>query len=716
MRFRYLYQFIAILLTLSLWGCSEAVKKRLYPWDNLSEIYETSEKGEITPQPYIEDLSTPAEETDRPRTKGFSLKGDGNPYLESIKSQAVRKPLESEEGEGVMLNFDNADIYEFIQVIAETLDLNYIIDPQVKGVVNIRSSKEISRDQLYDVFHKVLNINGLDIRREGANYYIFSSRKPMAQTVYGPEQAGRLGESPRMITQIVPIVHLSSSQAIKLIEPSISEQGIIHDLPSQNTLIISDFESKVVDALMMLSRLDVSPLSFLKVRMVKVEKAPLYDLSDELAEILAALRINRKDHLGVSVQPLERVNSLLLVSNSEASLDNAEKWIRELDVVPSEGRDNIYIYNVRNSIATDLADLVISVIEDKPGTSGSPAKAKSKTNGKTGRNLRAPATLSKKKTQGSAGSLKFSGDPVLKSDDTRNIILIRALPDDYIEIVKLLERLDNLPRQVLIEVMVAEVLLSDSWDFGIEWAFKNREIGLNTNGSADYRDTFDFDLEDLAKDWGFSYSFLSSNQRVTAFLHTLATQTDLTILSSPHVMVLNNETASVDVGQEVPIVTTETVNDDISSTTSTSVDRTVQYKNTGVILNVTPRINYNGIIILEIDQQVSEAQEENKTSGIDSPIIIKRQIKTKLALRDGETILIGGLIQKKDDTGESGVPYLKDVPLLGWFFKHRSETTRKTELLIMITAHVIESEDVLDKYFRLFKNKMDTFRKELAIK
>ncbi|MCK5230433.1 MAG: hypothetical protein KAR13_09225, partial [Desulfobulbaceae bacterium] len=574
MHFRYLYQFIAILLTLSLWGCSEAVKKRLYPWDDLSEIYEITEKGEITPQQDIEDPSTPSEETDIPWTKGFSIKGDGNPYLESIKRPVMRKPLKFEEGAGVKLNFDNADIYEFIQVIAETLDLNYIIDPQVKGVVNIRSSKEISRDQLYDVFHKVLNINGLDIRREGANYYIFSSRKPMAQTVYGPEQAGKLKESPRMVTQIVPIVHLSSSQAIKLVEPSLSDQGIIHDLPSQNTLIISDFESKVVDALVMLSKLDVYPLSALKVRMVKVEKAPLYDLSDELAEILAALRINRKDHIGVSVQPLERVNSLLLVSNSEAALNCAEEWIRDLDVVPSEGRDNIYIYNVRNSVATELADLVISVIEDKPGTSSSPAKAKSKTNG---RNLRAPATRLKKKTEGSAGSLKFSGDPVLKANDTRNIILIRALPDDYIEIVKLLERLDNLPRQVLIEVMVAEVILSDSWDLGIEWTLMNRELDIN--GSVGYRDIFDldFELKKLISDddrSSFSYSFLSSNKNVVALLHTLATQTDLTILSSPQVMVLNNETASVDVGQEVPIVTTETVNDASSSTTSTSVDRT----------------------------------------------------------------------------------------------------------------------------------------------
>ena len=711
MHFNHIYQFIAIVLTLTLWGCSEAVKEQPGPWDGLSEIYEISGQGEATTRADVEDVSDFSEERDEPLTKDLSRKGGGNPYLESIKRKAERKQIKSGDDEGIVLNFDNADIYEFIQVVAEALDLDYIIDPQVKGVVNIRSSKEISKNQLYDVFHKVLNINGLDIRREGSNYYIFSSRKPMAQTVYGPEQAGNLKESPRMVIQIVPIMHLSSSQAIKLISPSLSEQGIVHDLPSQNTIILSDFESKVVDALVMLSRLDVSPLSSLKVRLVRVEKAPLYDLNDELAEILAALRINSKDHIGVSVQPLERVNSLLLVSNSESSLNSAEEWVRELDVVPSEGRDNIYIYNVRNSVATELAELVISVIEDKPGTSSSAAKVTSKTNGK---NLRAPATRLKTKTGGSAGSLKFSGAPILKANDTRNIILVRALPDDYIEIVKLLERLDNLPRQVLIEVMVAEVLLTDSWDLGIEWAFMNRE--LNVGGSVGYRDTFNFDLTKLAAGPGFSYSFLSSNQRVTAFLHTLASKTDLTILSSPQVMVLNNETASVDVGQEVPIITTETVNDDLSSSSSTSVDRTVQYKNTGVILKVTPRINYNGIIILEIDQQVSEAQEENTTSGIDSPVIIKRQIKTKLAVKDGETILIGGLIQKKDDTGESGLPYAKDVPLFGWLFKHRSEITRKTELLIMITAHVIESEDVLDRYFRLFKDKMDTFRKELVKK
>lgn len=711
MHFNHTYQFLAIVLTLTIWGCSEAVKEQPGPWDGLSGIYDISGKGEATTRADIKDVSAPSEEIDEPRTKDLSLKGGGNPYLESIKSKAERKQIKSRDDEGIVLNFDNAGIYEFIQVVAEVLDLNYIIDPQVKGVVNIRSSKEISKNQLYDVFHKVLNINRLDIRKEGSNYYIFPSRNPMAQTIYGPEQAGNLKESSRMVIQIVPIMHLSSSQAIKLIEPSLSEQGIVHDLPSQNTIILSDFESKVMDALVMLSRLDVSPLSSLKVRLVRVEKAPLYDLNDELAEILAALWINSKDHIGVSVQPLERINSLLLVSNSEASLDNAEKWVRELDVVPSEGRDNIYIYNVRNSVATELAELVISVIEDKPGTSSSAQKVTSKTNGKK---LRAPATRLKTKTKGSAGSLKFSGTPVLKANDTRNIILIRALPDDYIEIVKLLERLDNLPRQVLIEVMVAEVLLNDSWDLGIEWAFMNRE--LNVGGSVGYRDIFNFDLEDLPAEFGFSYSFLSSNQRISALLHTLASQTDLAILSSPQVMVLNNETASIDVGQEVPIVTTETVNDELSSPTSTSFDRTVQYKNTGVILNVTPRINYNGIIILEIDQQVSEAQEENKTSGIDSPIIIKRQIKTKLAVKDGETILIGGMIQKKDETGESGLPYAKDIPLLGWLFKYRSELTRKTELLIMITAHVIESEDVLDRYFRLFKDKMDTFREELVKK
>ncbi|MGM0681140.1 MAG: type II secretion system protein GspD, partial [Thermodesulfobacteriota bacterium] len=170
---------------------------------------------------------------------------------------------------------------------------------------------------------------------------------------------------------------------------------------------------------------------------------------------------------------------------------------------------------------------------------------------------------------------------------------------------------------------------------------------------------------------------------------------------------LNNETATINVGKEVPIVTTETQNeaaDDVST-----VDKTVQYKDTGVILEVTPQINYNGIILLDIKQNVSDALE-NTSSGIDSPEISQRELNTKLAVKDGQTILMGGLIDQGDSEIASGIPFLMDLPGIGYLFKYKKEVQEKTELLVMITPYVIETEEVLDQYIGEFKKKMKVLR------
>ncbi|MCK5669605.1 MAG: type II and III secretion system protein, partial [Gammaproteobacteria bacterium] len=199
---------------------------------------------------------------------------------------------------------------------------------------------------------------------------------------------------------------------------------------------------------------------------------------------------------------------------------------------------------------------------------------------------------------------------------------------------------------------------------------------------------------------GFSYSMIAGD--VTGFLKALSSRTDVGILSSPQILVLNNEKASVNVGEQVPIVTTVTDN----AVGSTQVDKTVQYKDTGIILDVTPQINYNGIILLEVKQTVSNAIE-NTVSDISSPVISKRELQTKLAVKSGQRILMGGLIRKDNQTTQSGVPFLMDIPWLGNLFKYQKDKLVKTELIIMITPHVIESEDVLDQYVRDFEEKMD---------
>jgi len=427
-----------------------------------------------------------------------------------------------------------------------------------------------------------------------------------------------------------------------------------------------------------------------------------------------------------------------------------------LDVVPSAGRDNIYIYNVRNSVASELSALVSDLIKDQPsGTVAAPsaptpapaaaAAGALKTPAPTAPAKPAPSPVAPaapavRKTGKSGGAeseagpgLRFAGTPTLIADDSRNIILLRALPADYLRLQKLLERLDNMPRQVLIEVMVAEVTLSDDWQMGIEWSMhkngsingskytnyftSNAGIGTGTpgtaaiaGGAAATAGTQPISLAGAAaaKLNGITYSVLNSAGEVAGLINAIADNNHVSILSSPQVMVLNNETATVNVGSSVPIVTSQT--GDIASTTN--LNQTIQYKDVGVILKVTPKINYDGIIILSLDQQVSSA-ESNTLSGVQSPTISNRQLSTKLAVRDGQSIFMGGLISNQVSNLDNGVPLLKDIPLLGWLFKYQQEKNEKKELLVMITPHVIESEDVLGQYVKSFNEKMDGFRKGL---
>jgi len=459
--------------------------------------------------------------------------------------------------------------------------------------------------------------------------------------------------------------------------------------------------------LMILSRIDVSALSSLVVRVVRVDQAPLFDLKDELLEVLAALKINKKDYEGVQIIPLERVNSLLMIGYNEDLINTAVQWASELDRAPSEGRDSIYIYNVRNSEASDLAELVTTLIQEKDpktATKTTTTKQMVRPPGTT-KNTKAQVTPSPRKsllksTSGgmSLDSMQFAGNPVLIADDARNVIMVRALWADYKRIQKLLERLDNLPRQVLIEVLVAEVSLSDDLKYGVEWALKHNKTDINDFGVS------------FSSTTGLSSGLVfDADTDIFKLLNFLATKNDFSILSSPQVLVLNNEAATVNVGEQVPIITSET--SDLNSTTTSN--RTVQYKDTGVILNVTPKINYDGIILLEIDQQVSSVKSET-TGGIDSPTISTKAIKTKLAVKDGQSILMGGLISKNESKNENGIPLLKDIPMLGYLFKTNSTTYRKTELLLMVTPYVIESESVLDQYVQSFQKKMLDLRKDLS--
>ncbi len=261
-----------------------------------------------------------------------------------------------------------------------------------------------------------------------------------------------------------------------------------------------------------------------------------------------------------------------------------------------------------------------------------------------------------------------------------------------------LQKLDVLPQQVLVEATIVEVQLSGDLKYGIDWFFKN---GFG-NG-----DTGNGSLTSPQSSTGFKYQVLDRLNNPLALLTALASDSRINVISSPSLMVLDNQSASIKVGDQVPISTSETTN--TSNSSGNLITTSVQYRDTGVLLEVTPQIKDGGMVVLEINQDVSDASVTT-SSGIQSPTINQRQIKTTVAVQSGDTLVLGGLIRENKDLGDAGLPGIKDVPGLGYLFGSKSETSRRTELVVMITPTAIKNRDQAREVTEEFKRQMKALK------
>jgi len=262
------------------------------------------------------------------------------------------------------------------------------------------------------------------------------------------------------------------------------------------------------------------------------------------------------------------------------------------------------------------------------------------------------------------------------------------------------------PRQVLIEVLIAEIKLGDDTQFGIDWNFKKRDVGVGGE-----KGTFDSILNNKVPIAGgeiAGYSAIYTGSDLYARLYAFAGENRLNVLSSPHILAANNKEAKIEVGEEVPIVTSEYA--PITGETTDVTSRSIQYRDTGIILTVTPRINEKGLVAMDVTQEVSQVSEE-QIVGISSPRIIKRHAKTSLVVQNGSTIIIGGLIQEKKDKSITGVPFFYKLPLLNYFFSYTKNKVDKTELVILITPHTIKTLEEADLVTKEFTDKVEGLKK-----
>ncbi len=578
----------------------------------------------------------------------------------------------TEDGD-ITLDFANADIRDVIRsVLGDLLKLNYVVDGKVQGTVTIESSKPLRRDAVLPVFERALSMNGLALLRSGDMYQVLTAADAPRQNGVGEEVERKAGR-PGYGVEIVPLHYVSTAEMRRLLDPIAPPGAILQADSGRNLLVLAGTEQERASVLDDIALFDVDWLQGMSFSLYPVKSVAASQLVKELDQIVGGQNGPLKGM--VQLIPLDRLNGVLAISSQSRYLEELQGWMERLDRPGDSVDRRIHVYHVQNGRAADLADVL-----SKTMGIGGKGSAAAPTAGPSGtmrnRDLAPPA--GGMPSDGGAGPNSEAGGFNITADETNNGLVILATSQEYSVVEAALRQLDTVPLQVFLEAAVAEVTLTSDLKYGLQFFFQSghHSVTLNNQSSAP--------IASALPGFGYTYSIGSNIQVI---LNALDGITDVKVVSSPQILVLNNHTASLQVGDQVPIATEQAV----STVTSTpSIVNSIQYHDTGVILKVTPRVNQGGMVMMDVSQEVSDVSATT-TSSLDSPTIEQRKLSTTVVVRDGETVALGGLIQDSRTNTRNGIPLLSDIPYLGALFGTTENQGSRTELLVLITPHVVAS-------------------------
>jgi len=620
--------------------------------------------------------------------------------------------VEQKRGPGVVFNFDNADLYEVIRVMAEILKITYIIDPRVKGVVNIHTAGQIFAEDVFPIFQSILKLNGATAIKKDNIYEIVPLPEAKKQYIppLSPDQIGKLTPEGKYIIQIISLKYIPVSEVSKMIKPFLSDGADIVEHPPHNILIIGDVASNVKKAIDIISLFDIDIFSDLRVRIYPIFNADVNEIAKEMERIFASFEVSTKSARGVGITftPITRINSLLVVSSIPNIFEKVERWLKELDKTPpEETKLGVFVYYVQNVKAKDLADVLKEVFVGKPKEKKEIPKAPEA----TPRAVKPTPTPSPPPTKKEEETTLPEGEISISVDETTNSLIIKAYERDYKRILETIKKLDIYPKQVVIEVLLAEITLDKNTQFGVEFMQL-----IDTLHRGDYTQTLTLGSTPPTSipGYGLRYSIVEAAGRFSAAIKAAADEGRLKVISSPHILASNNKEAKIQIGSSQPILTSTYTT---TATAATNVvEGTIEYKDIGIILNVTPRISDGGLVTLEISIEDSNVDTTALGNLPSVPVFGKRTAKTILSVLEGQTIVIGGLIRDSKNVVKTGVPVLSKIPILGVFFGTQQYTVNKTELIILMTPHIITNPLQSDEVTREFREKVEGIKKELEKK
>jgi general secretion pathway protein D len=619
------------------------------------------------------------------------------------------------------LNFSGADIRDVINaVLGETLKLNYVIDPEVVGPVTFNVSRPISRDEALSTLEAVLNSRGATMVQSDGIIRVMPLRKDGKSNAAPPFGTGPAAQGLGQRTEVFPLRFVTATDMQHLLEKVLPAGQPIAANDKSRLVLIQGTPSELALAEDTVKVFDIDQLSGMSMALVPLRNAEPAAIVEELRNIFAATR-KEADTDAIRFMPIARLNAVMVITRSARYLDEARSWISRLDRVQDLTERRVYVYNLQYAKATQIGEKLQGLLTGLNIQFKAPAPASSDGLAPTAPGFEGPKPAPVQPVGGPqplpppGGALPAPAAAVpaasdtqpaaqqtgvrIEADEAHNSLLISANARDYELIRQVLQGIDVPPLQVLIEVTVAEVVLNDNLNYGVEYFINSGKTStlLTTSNIAAIAPAVP----------GFNLAWVAGNFAPKAILDLLSAVTSTKVISTPRLLVLSNETARLQVGDVVPIITQSATS---TVTNNPSIVNNVTYKETGVVLEVTPRVNSGGYVTMDVNQSVSSVVNTT-TSTIDSPTFQQRRLTSTVSVKTGQTILLGGLIQQNDSRNQSGIPILHDLPGIGPLFGTHQNTAGRTELIMLMTPHVItndaDSRGLTAKIEDQFRNVLD---------
>jgi len=593
-----------------------------------------------------------------------------------VETESIYTKLPEGKKIDITFNFQNADIKEVLKVIlGDIMGLNYTIDKRVTGVITLRTEGRFYNSELMDIVQATLNINGFAIVNDGNLYQVLPIQEARSEARIVQLDSNFKPGGREVITQLVPLKHVAPQSIIPTLRGLLTKAGFVIAPNDTHAIVISDNISNMGRLIKVIDTFDVPFFAGKALKFYEIKYADPVTLAKDLELVAQTLGARTKaPKMDISFIPFQDTNKIMVATSIPELLESVDSWISNIDIHIGVHKPKMYIYKMQH----EQAEATVTILTE----------------------------MFKEKITSAEKGLKAGAEPMkIIADKSTNSVIVKALPADYMSIKTIIATLDATPQQVLIEAIIAEVTLQDNLSQGVEFFFRNS--GPSNHGEPEGAvasllpgGVTSGDTGTLA---GGIRAFTFSRD-IDAIFNVIATETESEILSTPHLLVRDEQTASIQVGQSEPIRSGSTTGSGGVTTAQ------IEYRDTGTILTITPRIGENQMVTLDVVQEVSSAIA-SAASDIDSPTFPIRKTETSLVIKSGHPIYLGGIIDISNEDSAKKFPILGDIPYIGKIFRSKEMANKKTELMILITPHIINTSEDADRLTKDFKDRLQQIAK-----